>query len=292
MLTVAHILNFAIMIALPLALGAWMKRRFALSWVLFGWGALTFLASQALHIPFNQFLLAPWVTGLGFPGSASGLVIGSLLLGLSAGVFEELARYLFLRRWARSARSWQSGLLYGAGHGGVEAVLLGLLALIGFVQAVALRQADLAQVLDPGDVALAQQQLQAYWTMPPAVALLGAVERVFALVVQMSAALMVVAAVVREQKRWLLAAILWHAFVDALAVYLLQRVGVFPTELALSLLALCAGAFIFWARSSGLLPLHDRITRGPDGLRPGSSRVQNHAQQDQISEELDRSRYL
>lgn len=291
MLTIAHILNVAIMIALPLALGAWMKRRFDLSWALFGWGALTFIASQVLHIPFNQFLLEPWVTDLGFPGSASGLVIGSLLVGLSAGVFEELARYLFLRRWVLRARSWQSGLLYGAGHGGIEAVLLGLLALIGFVQAIALRRADLAQVLDPGDIALAQQQLQAYWTMPPALALLGAVERVFALVVQMSAALMVVTAVMRGQRRWLLAAILWHTIVDALAVYLLQRVGVFPTELALSLLAIGAAAFIFWAHRSGLLPVRDPVAEDPGARRSGSTRVQNRAEQDRISEELDRSRY-
>lgn len=292
MLTFAHSLNFALMIALPLALGIWMTRRFRLSWGLFGWGALTFIASQALHIPFNQFLLVPWIVRLGFPGQGAGLLLGSLLLGLSAGLFEEIARYIVLRRWARRARSWRSGLLYGAGHGGVEAIIFGGLALFAFVQAFALRDADLAQVLGADQVALAREQLDVYWSMSPGLALLGAVERVFALLVQMSAALMVVASVVRRDRRWLVGAILWHTVVDAVAVYIMQRWGVLSAEAAVFVMAVLALGFIYWARRSALLPAEGGESDDPGRLRSGSTRPQNRGKVDEISEQLDQSRYV
>ncbi|MGD8633137.1 MAG: YhfC family glutamic-type intramembrane protease [Anaerolineales bacterium] len=292
MLTVAHVLNFTVMIALPLALGIWMKKRFGLSWALFGWGALTFIASQVLHVPFNQIVLVPWIVRLGFPESGSGLVIGSLLVGLSAGVFEELARYVVLRRWAGGARSWRSGLFYGVGHGGAEAIIFGGLALFAFVQAVALRDADLVALLGAQQAALAQEQLGVYWSMSPGLALLGAVERFFALLVQMSAALMVVAAVARKERRWLVAAILWHTVVDAAAVYIMQRLGVYAAEAAVFIMALLALGFIFWARRDGLLPVGDVGGDAPERLRPGSSRIRNQGETDEINEQLDQSRYV
>jgi uncharacterized membrane protein YhfC len=292
MLTIAHILNFIFMIGLPLALGVWMTRRFRLSWGLFGWGALTFLTSQVLHIPFNQFLLVPWIGKLGFPETAFGLLIGSILVGLSAGVFEESARYIFLRRWASAARSWRTGLLYGVGHGGVEAIIFGALALVGFVQAVALKGTDLTQVLGVDQAVLAQEQLEVYWSMAPGSALLGAVERLFALLVQMSAALMVVAAVVREERRWLAVAILWHTFVDAAAVYIMQRFNVYAAEAAVLGMAILALGYIFWVRRVGLLPEQNTKTGKPQESRSGSSRLRNRAEVDRISEDLDQSRYV
>jgi uncharacterized membrane protein YhfC len=292
MLTFAHILNFTLMIGIPLALGLGMTRRFRMSWGLIGWGALTFLVSQLLHIPFNQFLLVPRIVELGFPETASGLLVGSFLLGLSAGVFEESARYIFLRRWAVDARSWRSGLLYGAGHGGAEAIIFGALALFSFVQAVALKGADLTRVLGAEQAVLAQEQLDVYWSMAPGLALLGAVERLFALLVQMSAALMVVVAVVRNERRWLAAAILWHTVVDALAVYLMQRLGVYAAEAAVFVLALLALGFIYWVRRVGLLPEHDTKVGKPEVPHPGPSHLQNQAEQNRISEDFDKSRYV
>ncbi len=245
-----------------------------------------------LHIPFNQFLLGPRIVEWGFLEGGSGLVIGALLLGLSAGLFEELARYIVLRRWAQSARSWHSGLFYGAGHGGAEAIVLGGLALFAFFQAVSLRNADLAQVLEADRVALAQQQLEAYWSVSPWVALLGAIERVFALLVQMSAALMVVAAVARRERRWLALAIFWHTLVDAVAVYIMQRFSVYAAEAAVLVMALLAVIFIYWARSSGLLPIHMAGRYEPERLRSGSNRIPNQGDVNRISEDLDQSRYV
>ena len=52
--TVFPVLNSLLMIGLGLGLGILLARRFGLSWGLYGVGALTFIGSQVLHIPFNR----------------------------------------------------------------------------------------------------------------------------------------------------------------------------------------------------------------------------------------------
>ncbi|MDF1524593.1 MAG: hypothetical protein P1P87_17460, partial [Trueperaceae bacterium] len=88
------------------------------------------------------------------------------------------------------------------------------------------------------------------------------------------------------------AAIVWHTVVDAVAVYLAQRVNVYAAELSVFGMALLAVAFIFWARRSGLIPLENPDDDLSGELRPGSSRLRNRAFEDRISEEIDQSRYL
>src|SRR5699024_6298562 len=56
-------------------------------------------------------------------------VLYSIVLGLSAGLFEELARYIMMRFFMKQ-RHWHAGFIFGMGHGGIEAVLfVGLNAL-------------------------------------------------------------------------------------------------------------------------------------------------------------------
>ncbi len=58
-------LSALLMIALPLALGAYFTRRWHLGWGLALVGAVTFLLSQAGHIPFNAQVLNPVLARLG-----------------------------------------------------------------------------------------------------------------------------------------------------------------------------------------------------------------------------------
>lgn len=216
----AHFLNALLMIVLPIGLGIFLTRRFRLGWRLWWLGAATFIASQVLHIPFNTWVLAPaeqnWIIPA-LPAAWKTPVL-ALLAGLSAGVFEELARYIMYRWPAKDARSWRKGILAGAGHGGIEAVILGGLTLYAFFQFVALRGADLTKIIPPEQLDLATQQVQTYWSAPWTLSLLGAVERVFALCLHIACSLLVLQAFTRRNKAWLLLAILYHAAADAVTV--------------------------------------------------------------------------
>jgi len=245
-----RLLNSLLMILGPLTLGIVMVRRWKLGWRLFFLGAATFIGSQVLHIPFNQFIVLPYMEKLGLIGNneVSALVLYGLVLGLSAGVFEEGARYLVYRVWLSDVRRWKEAVLYGAGHGGVEAILLGGLALYAFFQATAYRNADLSELVPPSQLELAKAQIEAYWLAPWYDALIGALERAFAVIIQISLAILVFQAVARRKILWLFLAVGWHTTVDALAVFGIQRWGVYLTEAVVAGFALISLAMILFLR--------------------------------------------
>lgn len=224
MLTAVYIFSFVGMILLPIFLWIYFTRKFTLSWKLVLAGALTFIAAQVLHIPLvfgmNSFL------------QTLPLLANAIILGLLAGVFEETARYILFKFILKNTRSWKEGILVGLGHGGIEAVLLGVLAVIGFVTMIGYRSIDLSTVPSiPADqLELARQQVEAYWSTPWYMALMGFVERIFAICLHVGLSVMVLYAVVYSKPIWFWLALLWHAFVDAVAVYVGQEVGILALE--------------------------------------------------------------
>ncbi len=268
----ARLLNPLLMMALPLLLGAFLTRRLRVDWHLFGVGALAFLGAQTLHLPFNLWLLGPALDALGLGSSSAGWewALVAVIAGLSAGFFEESARYLVYRRWPRDGLVWRNALMLGAGHGGMESLLLGGLALYGFWQALALQGVDLNPVVSPDRLELLEAQLAAYWGTPWQLALLGAVERAAVLCVHLSLSVLVLQAVARRNLRWLALAVGWHALVNGVALIVLRASGVSWTEGTLAGLALVSLAMMFGLRAAD--PLADTrvepAVSSPDVERP------------------------
>jgi uncharacterized membrane protein YhfC len=86
MLAVAYIISFLGMILLPIGLWIYFRRSFDLPWKLVMAGALTFIATQVLHVPL--------VLGMTSFLQTLPLLANAIILGLLAGIFEETARYL------------------------------------------------------------------------------------------------------------------------------------------------------------------------------------------------------
>jgi len=231
-----RVLNAAGMMVLPVLLGVYLARRTRISWSVFFAGAGTFLLSQLLHIPANQFLLQPLLdgAGVGAEGGAGVQLLYSLALGFSAGLFEETARFAVLRFGLKSARDWKAALMFGAGHGGIEAFLLGGVALAALVQVTVFNTPEYLDALPASQRDLLVGQIDLYWSQPWYAALLGFVERVFAVCFHLSAAGLVMQVFRRRNILWLLAAIVWHTALDAVAVFALLRGGVFVSEAMLA----------------------------------------------------------
>ncbi len=233
-LAIMYALNSLLMIAMPVGLAIFLTRRWKLGWRIWWIGATTFVLSQMGHIPFNSGMtLLLNRTGIVYWPPLAQSIFNAVFLGLSAGVFEEGARYLVLRFWAKDARTWRRGVLFGAGHGGAEAVILGLLVFFGFIQLFVLRNAtpeQLSQLVGSGNVELAQAQLAAAWSAPWYATLLGALERLFTIPIQIAMALLVTQAFLRKNIGWLFAAIGYHALVDASAVLLMDHIGMYWLE--------------------------------------------------------------
>ena len=238
-------LNFALMIVMPILLGIWIHRRWRPSWRLYFIGFATFIGSQILHIPFNWLVLnrlgwLPTDTAV-----LSNLIILSLFLGLSAGVFEEVARYLTYRYWAKDARTWSQGMMLGAGHGGIEAILLGSLGLLNFAILFGLSQGQFGSLIPADQMELVNAQIDAMFGVPWYMAVLGAVERAFALCLHLAFSVMVLQVFLRKNIGWLILAILWHALVDATAVFAVTTWDALITELLIGVLALISVAIIY-----------------------------------------------
>lgn len=282
-------LNAFIMIGFPLALGIVLVRRYKVSWKLFGVGVATFIASQIFHLPFNYAFLLPSLRQLGLTGLSQGwsLALFALSLGLSAGLFEELARYLVYRFWLKEARSSDQALMFGAGHGGAEAILIGAIALLSLIQALAYLGVDPTKLVVPDRAAALQAQLDLYWSLPWYQVLLGALERAFALCLHLSLTVIVLQAFIRRKLYWLWLAILWHAIVDGVSVFSLQLWGIYVTEALVGVMAILSLLIIralYTSPSIKSLPQPDTIVSLPQLKRSDQSNID--------SDRLDDSRYV
>jgi len=255
----AMAIEIIVMIGAPLVLAALLRRRFPLSWSLFGAGAATFVLSQVVHLPLNWGLSK-------IPGANHvGLPVVALVLGLSAGLCEELARYVVLRTWKRDARSGAQALMFGVRHGGIESILLGLLAAWSLYQVAVIERVGVEQLgIDPAMQAVVRKQLASFHHTPSWMALMGALERLLVIPTHLAATMLVAVAVVRRRPIMLLAAIGLHALLDAGTVFVGAKHGPLAAEGWIAGIMLVSLFLIRWGVRA--LPSHDALV--PPRVRP------------------------
>ncbi len=213
-------------ILFPLVVALFVQRRLGVGWRYFGYGALVFLVSQILtRLPAVQVIQAALAPQL----QASTAVRWAWLvaLALTAGLFEEIGRYLGYR-WLmrREEKTWSRGVMFGLGHGGLESmVLVAGLTLLTLVGLMNLAAAGVAPPLPPEQRARAAEQLAAVQAQSPFVPLVAIWERAWALGLQVGFSIVVLQVFQRRRLIWLLWAILAHAFVDLTAVSIPQVLG-------------------------------------------------------------------
>jgi uncharacterized membrane protein YhfC len=201
--------------AWPAAIYLICRRRMTLSVrnILVG-AAVFFVFNQVLEKALHLYLLkANPATAAWFQTHA----IGFALYGcLAAGLFEETGRYLGMRFLVRPSGDPGPAVAYGIGHGGIEAILIGTLAMAQtYVFAILLNSGRLDATLGPTLSPEALAQLRAALEhMSLAGLAMGALERLIALLLQIGLSLVVWRAVERGQLGYLALAILLHAVID------------------------------------------------------------------------------
>src|SRR5690625_180516 len=206
---------FTLCISIGLPLIAFIYACIKKKYIPFLLGTLAFIISQMLiRLPLIQYLQDNSPTYMMF--SITKPLLFSIIIGLSAGVFEGLARYIFMR-FFMTQRDWQSGFLFGAGHGGIEAILL---VGIGSIMMLFLPNA---------------------MTSNGAFFIAG-IERLFAMLLHIGLSIIVLQGVVQRKFIYVLIAILIHGFVDALVgilpLYLGAGASLVAIEVALALTAI------------------------------------------------------
>lgn len=235
-LIASFVIAIAFDILFPLLIGFLIWRRYRVSWRFFLYGALVFLVTQILiRIPLvqgAQFLLRDQLQS-----SEIFLYVWFAVLALTAGLFEEGGRYFGYRWLIKKDYTWEKGLMYGAGHGGLESMLLvGGLALLGLINSIAISTMNFSQMgLSPEQLAQIQAARQQIATMDWWMPLLGAYERFVTVFFQIALSILVLQVFVRQSMRWLWIAIALHASVDFIVVMLARVIGPVWTEAALTL---------------------------------------------------------
>ncbi|MCA9492568.1 MAG: YhfC family intramembrane metalloprotease [Myxococcales bacterium] len=177
-------------------------------------GAGAFVGSQLVHLPLNATVAA--VCPPLSDGVRAWLV--PLALGASAGICEETARFVSLRK----SRTAASALITGIGHGGIEAALLGVAVLVTVIRLLAVGDgADLPEE--------AREQVAMVWASSDLLALVAVGERIFAMTAHVGASMLVGLAVARRSPWPWLGALLLHTVLDAGAVAL-APMGVVASE--------------------------------------------------------------
>jgi uncharacterized membrane protein YhfC len=264
MITATIPLAVALMIVLPIVFVRLLARTLDVPLVMAVAGAATFLASQALRLPLLQGLTSLFESGaLPAPPQPALIAFNIAVLSLTAGLFEESARYGAYRYAIPHARSWNAAAVFGAGHGAAEAVVLGALMGIEYAGMLA-AGAPAAGAVPPGTDPAAHARLAEtaarYWSLPAYMPLLGALERAFSLCFHVAMAIVVLQAVLRRNWLWLAAAIAAHAAANAIATAVLVGVGPVAAEIVVGLIAALSLYVAFALRD-----------RPPPDERPGAA---------------------
>lgn len=178
-------------------------------------GVCAFVISQIiLRLPILNYVLPNmnWYLVM----EASYPIIYSIFLGITAGLFEETARFLGFKAILRGKRNvtWSNGVAFGMGHGGIEAMLLVGTGMVN----------ELIKIINSSAI------LDSSFT--DINVLISGFERIFAISFHIGATLIVLYGIKVAMKRYLVLAILIHGVFDS-AAGILPALGVNPylTEL-------------------------------------------------------------
>ena len=176
--------------------------------------------------------------------------------GLMAGIFEETGRFIAFTTVLRKRRgNDMNALMYGAGHGGFEAVMTVSVSYAVYIVLMIMYRLGSLENLVPAEamdqLALLMDQLIA---SPPTDFLLAIVERCSAIAIHIALSVMVWFGAKSGKKTFLFPlAILLHALVDGILVLLVKLLAL-PTLAVEGVIAVCAvalilTAFVVWRRN-------------------------------------------
>lgn len=225
-LVIMTIVAAIFVIVYPLVLGAFVHKKLAVGWKYFWFGALVFLVFQLItRIPIVTVLQATLLMPL-LLTSTTFIWIWLAILAITAGLFEEIGRYvgyrLFLRR---ESKTWSKAVMFGLGHGGLESiVVVGGQIVLSAINTIVLSTVNVNTL----PTELKQRVLQQFAAInaePFWLPLLAAWERLWTVPLHVALAVMVLQVFRKQQIRWLFMAILFHSLVDFVAVALPQAFG-------------------------------------------------------------------
>jgi len=199
-------------------------------------------------------------------GSAAGAVIQgntwlyALYGGLMAGLFEETGRFIAFKTVLKKKQDKDvNALMYGAGHGGIEAIaILGVASINNLIYSALINSGAVSVLtgsLSGDTLKQVEQAIQVLISTPSGQFLMGGIERISAVILHLALSVLVWFAAKKAGKvRLYPAAVLIHFIVDA-ATVIASRSGapIIAVEVIVAALAIAAAVFAWnvWKKEKG-----------------------------------------
>lgn len=238
---VGMIFSLCMSIGLPVALLIFCWRKKA--------GISSFFIGAAIFIVFALILeqiLHAAVLGITGTFLTDHIWLYALYGGVAAALFEETGRWVAMKYFMRDRLDVPNALMYGAGHGGAEAILLvGLTNVNNLISVAMINGGTLQRALDALDDETASasvEQISVLWTTPAYQFYLGGIERVLAIILQIALSVLVYLAVKNGRRYCWGIAFAAHFLVDFVTIASARYLPLAVVELLVALMTAVAVA--------------------------------------------------
>ena len=217
LLILGYILGGLISIGVPAALAYVLILRERMDWAIVAFGALVFFAVEIVRLTALSEILRSFSESTPSPGTLIAILI---LLAGAGGLLQEIGRYLGYIFLIKDRKTWNNAVLFGLGHGGLDAVIVALSAFAGAVNVISINAFDPNRTsLSPAEIANVLQRKAALSQIPWYDPLVNGIEQALLIAIQICFSVVVLQAFVRG-KIYLQWAVLGHAAFAAILAYL------------------------------------------------------------------------
>ncbi len=209
------------------------------------WGAVGFVVFALMLEQLLHMVMLPIVQ--------KNIWIYAIYGAFAAGIFEETARFLVFKTVMRKKTAPKDGVMYGIGHGGVEAALVVGIGLINFASIGILvntfgvdETLKMTGATTEATIAAATAQIAALQSQSVGMCFVSVFERILTMVLHVALSVWVFRAAKEKGKVWFYpAAILMHAAVDFPAA--LFQGGIIPIWAVYGIIAVLDAIAVFIA---------------------------------------------
>ncbi|MBO5177848.1 MAG: YhfC family intramembrane metalloprotease [Lachnospiraceae bacterium] len=215
---IGMVFSLILSIGLPIVLLILVKIKLKANLLSFIIGSATFIVFALMLEPLlHSVVLTATGTLL-----TDNIILYGLYGGLAAALFEETGRLVAMKFFMKDSLNKQNSLMYGIGHGGIEAILLvGMTYISNLMTSVMINSGALQASVELVDAELQQatfEQIKVLWELPSWQFYMAGVERLIAIILQIALSVLVYKAVsVKSRTYWFIAFGI-HFAVDFLTV--------------------------------------------------------------------------
>ena len=160
-----------------------------------------------------------------------------------AGIFEETARFISFKILKKKYEGIGTGLAYGVGHGGIEAVIIVGVSMITNIVFSIIANTGNMEAITGVLQGRALEQITLLQATSPHLFLIGGIERIFAMSIQISLSIIVFYSVYGKNKLWLYPfSVILHAIINIPAS--MMQVGLIGNIYLVELLAFISAVIL------------------------------------------------